>query len=217
MGRLPRALRLHPRVELVPWLEAHFRRAFTSPHGRGVRAPPDPASGSNDRARHIKRQATERAHTGQTLRQRPGQLEPLGRETNGSEGRSAPAPSSSAGGRPADEPHSRPLTPPRGVAARSRQGSNKAARLDPNPSRVKPVRDQPARRRRRRPRAGRNARRDQLAMFAAKPDWPARDDTREWALAEYGEELWAVVEEAMAKRAPAWLAERSRIGWHMTG
>jgi hypothetical protein len=72
-------------------------------------------------------------------------------------------------------------------------------RLDPNPSRVKPPRGKPARRRRRR------RRRKQLEMSAARPrsDWPARDHTREWVLAEYGEEAWRVVEEAMAKRVPA--------------
>jgi hypothetical protein len=33
--------------------------------------------------------------------------------------------------------------------------------------------------------------------------WPARNHTRAWIVAEYGEEVWAVVEDAMAKRRPA--------------
>jgi hypothetical protein len=71
---------------------------------------------------------------------------------------------------------------------------------DPTVSRVKPIRDQPTGRKRKR----RSRRRRQLELVAAKRSgWPAREHMREWVLREYGEELWAVVEEAMAKRAPA--------------
>jgi hypothetical protein len=76
--------------------------------------------------------------------------------------------------------------------------------VDPSVSRVRPVGSEPVkRRRRRRRRAGRNARRrEQLAMFA-RSGWPARADTEAWVRAEFGEEAWAAVVEAMDKRAPA--------------
>jgi hypothetical protein len=76
--------------------------------------------------------------------------------------------------------------------------------VDPSVSRVKPLRSQPAKRRpRRRPRAGRNARREQLAMLAARSDWPARADTEAWVRAELGEAVWREIEDAMSKQRPA--------------
>jgi hypothetical protein len=70
---------------------------------------------------------------------------------------------------------------------------------DPTVSRVRPVEDRPAKRRRRRPRAGRNVRREQLAMFS-RSDWLARADTEAWVRAEFGEAVWREIEDAMARR-----------------